>query len=591
MTAPLSARGGSAALGEADSNTGPLRAMAYARWRSGRHLLASVREESRLKVVFVSVCALLLWVGGFALARFVLGGLDALASDVLGAAGGRALADLILARLFSVFALAVGSMLVVSNVAVCFALLFRSREMELLLVAPMSSATLFLGRFVEAVWLSSWALAFVGSPFLLTYGVVRDAGLGYYVALALFYLVYVLIPAAIGAVVAILLVLFFAGRRRLAAWALIGAALAVPLVASRTQIEIPSLFEADGLQAIAALLGRAQSPLLPSTWLAAGVLAAAEGDWTASAGRLALLVVNAAFAVWLATLFADATLAWAWSRLKDQPAGGRVRPGGAVARGEAIARRFANALWRPVREPARSLVIKDLRVFWRDPSQWSQFVVFFGLIALYFANAKSGVAAEAAWRRWIGILNTSATLLILATLTTRFVFPLISLEGRRFWMLTLAPLSRRGLLLQKFWSSVVATSAITLSLAAISAFRLGLGTAETALSLWSVAAATLALSGLAVGLGALYPNFQEENPSRIVSGLGGTLNFVLSLGFILVVAAAQAAAVAWRGVASAGGAGGSAALVTAGAAIGIVAVTVAWLALRLGGRHLETVEL
>ena len=31
------------------------------------------------------------------------------------------------------------------------------------------------------------------------------------------------------------------------------------------------------------------------------------------------------------------------------------------------------------------------------------------------------------------------------------------------------------------------------------------------------------LNALAVGLGAVYPNFREDNPSKIVSGFGGTL--------------------------------------------------------------------
>jgi ABC-2 type transport system permease protein len=50
----------------------------------------------------------------------------------------------------------------------------------------------------------------------------------------------------------------------------------------------------------------------------------------------------------------------------------------------------------------------------------------------------------------------------------------------------------------------------------------------------------LGLSGLAVGLGAIYPNFTEDNPSKIVSGFGGTLNLVTSLVFVLVVLGAQA---------------------------------------------------
>jgi ABC-2 type transport system permease protein len=50
----------------------------------------------------------------------------------------------------------------------------------------------------------------------------------------------------------------------------------------------------------------------------------------------------------------------------------------------------------------------------------------------------------------------------------------------------------------------------------------------------------LGLSGLSVGLGTLYPNFAEDNPSKIVAGFGGTLNLVLSLGFVLAVIAVQA---------------------------------------------------
>jgi ABC-2 type transport system permease protein len=42
------------------------------------------------------------------------------------------------------------------------------------------------------------------------------------------------------------------------------------------------------------------------------------------------------------------------------------------------------------------------------------------------------------------------------------------------------------------------------------------------------------LSGLAVGLGALFPNFKEDNPSKIVSGFGGTLCLVISFIYIAV---------------------------------------------------------
>jgi ABC-2 type transport system permease protein len=43
------------------------------------------------------------------------------------------------------------------------------------------------------------------------------------------------------------------------------------------------------------------------------------------------------------------------------------------------------------------------------------------------------------------------------------------------------------------------------------------------------------MNGLAIGLGALYPNLKEDHPGKIVSGFGGTCCLVVS--FLYVVAA------------------------------------------------------
>jgi ABC-2 type transport system permease protein len=53
-----------------------------------------------------------------------------------------------------------------------------------------------------------------------------------------------------------------------------------------------------------------------------------------------------------------------------------------------------------------------------------------------------------------------------------------------------------------------------------------------------------ALGGLAVGIGAL-PNFKEDNPSKIVSGFGGTLCLVMSfiyIGMFVALVAVQTCA-------------------------------------------------
>jgi ABC-2 type transport system permease protein len=56
---------------------------------------------------------------------------------------------------------------------------------------------------------------------------------------------------------------------------------------------------------------------------------------------------------------------------------------------------------------------------------------------------------------------------------------------------------------------------------------------------------TFTLNGLAVGLGVLHPNFKEENPSKIVSGFGGTFCLVVSFLYILCSVALLALGSPW----------------------------------------------
>ncbi|MEM6703843.1 MAG: hypothetical protein AAF690_14095, partial [Acidobacteriota bacterium] len=511
-----------------------LQTLFWSKSRISRHWIASVRTESRLKVAFVSISAVGLWLGAFLFSWGLLYGFERFGQRVLGTEGGVNLTDLLLTRMLSVMALTIFTLLVVSNVLVAFATIYRAKEVAYLIQAPISMQTFFLGRFVECVSFSSWALAFLGSPLLLAYGLERGASPGYYLALVLFYLPFVTIPAALGSMTTMLLVRVFANLRRgsVVALGLGGIALVFGFLRSRPTAE-DELSQAETVQAVLDIMGSTQSAFLPSSWLADGLLAAMRGNLADSAFHWFILAANAAFLVLVATWLADAVFYKGWTALRSAE----------HARGPRTRRSWGllEAVSRILPEPSRSLVLKDLRLFWRDPAQWSQFLIFFGLMALYVANIRNngGFLSQEPWRGFVALLNMSASMLILATLTTRFIFPLISLEGKRFWILGLAPLGVRRLLLQKFTLSVLTTSFFTVGLALVSGYRLELDRFEFAVSLGGVALATVALSGLAVGLGSLYPNFEDDNPARITSGMGGTLNFILSLVFIIAVTVGQ----------------------------------------------------
>src|SRR4029450_6757544 len=83
----------------------------------------------------------------------------------------------------------------------------------------------------------------------------------------------------------------------------------------------------------------------------------------------------------------------------------------------------------------------------------------------------------------------------------------------------------------------VAATSITVGLMVASSVMLNLPWDKVGAFAVAIALMSASLSGLAVGLGALFPNFKEDNPSKIVSGFGGKLCLVVSFLYISLLGA------------------------------------------------------
>ncbi|HPO14970.1 MAG TPA: hypothetical protein PLI09_16125 [Candidatus Hydrogenedentes bacterium] len=513
-------------------------AVLVAKFRIAGHLIASVRNESRLKVGVLSVSALGLWLGAFFLLH---AGFDFLVDF-----GGRSNAefnfgDLLMSRLLSILALAVFLLLIFSNVLVAFSTLYRSKEVVYLLHAPMRFEHFFYARFLESVAFSSWSLAFLGSPLILAYGITANASVFLYFAAIVFFIPFIIIPASLGCLITLLLVRIFP-KIRLWNVVLLGImVVALFFLYFGNTLRGTRIAEDTLLPAFLDASARVQSPFFPSHWASKGVLAAAHYEFRESFYWFLTLTSSAMMCLWVTGAIAHRIFYMGWSSLQGQERQ-RIKPMGAGILGK------LERLLRTIRNPQRALSVKDIKLFWRDPTQWSQFVIFFGIMAIYTANLRntSRYFEEEMWRSFIACLNVGAVTLILATLTSRFVYPLVSLEGRRFWILGLAPLTFRQLVWQKFWLSVCTTSLFTVGLAILSGYMLKLEPIYYWLTVYSVIITNFGLAGLSVGLGSLYPNFAEDNPARIVSGMGGTLNLLISVGYITLVVGAQTLILQWR---------------------------------------------
>jgi ABC-2 type transport system permease protein len=190
----------------------------------------------------------------------------------------------------------------------------------------------------------------------------------------------------------------------------------------------------------------------------------------------------------------------------------------------------------------RLLIIKDFRTFRRDPQQWGQVLLFSGLMLLYFSNIRRFVESlEGPYQNSISFLNLCAISLLLCTYTGRFVYPMLSLEGRKFWILGLLPIEREQLLWGKFAFSTTGGLLIAEFLVLVSDLMLLMPVQVVLLHMLTVGVLAAGLSGLSVGLGACMPNFRETDPSKIAVGFGGTLNLVAGLLFLLLIIGLMAA--------------------------------------------------
>jgi ABC-2 type transport system permease protein len=502
------------------------RALRRLRFNLVRNTLRTLLSTSRLRLAMILFFSLVFWLGLFGL---FVGGFEFMGlSDEL--------FNSIFEYLFSMFFLSILLMLFFSTGIITYSGLFRSREGTFLLSTPATTDRIFAYKFAESVTLSSWGFFLLASPLMVAYGMTVRAEAAFYGMFLIYLVMFVLIAGSLGAIVAIVIANVFPRRQKtvllLAALASFGLVAAVMLRVWRTPGDT---LTTDWLGNLQNRLAFCQHPLWPSRWMSAGLLASARGDWPKSGYYLMVLSAHAGLAYLAAAAVARDLYFRGYSRVQ----GGRTarRRLGAYALDASFHRLFFY-----IPRPIRLLILKDLRSFCRDPSQWSQFLIFFGLLAFYFLNIpRLGYGVQSpSWRNLVSFLNLSVTALILSTFTSRFIFPLLSLEGRNFWVLGLLPLRREQILWGKFAFSIGISLGATEVLVFLSDLMLGMSPLMIALHAAMVAVLCVGLSGISVGLGARLPNLRETDPSKIAVGFGGTLNLLVSLVFIFSIVTALA---------------------------------------------------
>ena len=427
-------------------------------------------------------------------------------------------------------------MLVISNATITGMSLFRRKDMEWQIALPLPPRSLVLWKTMEGMLLASWGLLLLSTPILLAIAQAYKADAKFMLVVLPALLALVMIAANISTWLLIALVLW--ARR----WMWKPVIVVLVLLMIQTLPVWHSSVETFNSGDLSASLNQilrhteiCMHPLLPSSWVAETIQAAGRGIFERTVFFNLVLLANALMSVLITTRIAGSSYYSAWNRIMSAAPGAGRKSKVPAARARAGRQNQWLRRMLGLDRASFALLVKEVRTFLREPVQWGQSAIIFGLLLIYSMNLrKLGYDLQSPfWITIVSHLNLLVCCLALSTLTTRFIYPQFSLEGQRMWILGLSPLPLHRVLALKLRLSASVLALVMVTLVVVSGFSLGLPGQRILFFSASILLMSYGLTSLALSLGALVPNFRESNPARIVSGFGGTVCLIASFVYIV----------------------------------------------------------
>ncbi len=434
-------------------------------------------------------------------------------------------------------------LLIFSSFSSVLSALYLSGDLDMLLVTPVPMRAVFIVKFFSGLLPQyGWLLALLW-PLLLGYGQGMEYG-GWYILVTLLVLLLLpLLPAGLGTLLVMAVVRVIPARRARDVVSVLGGLLGVGVyVVSQFVAEVaPYIANVRNLQTLLQL----DLPLLPSAWAGRTLIAAGEGD------GLTMLVYGTLFTLLSLITFVGCVLLSerlyyiGWSNMAVQ--NGRVR----VALQPSLTRTrqwhwlWANSWLRCIPRPVRAIFFKDWCVFPRDLRNLQQMIFPLALAGIWTFRLLLGSESAAVLPSDSDVVMLAATVENVSSIGIAFFLCLtlantiagagISREGRTFWLLKLAPISAWHILVGKLCLAYLPFPTVgTLFLVLVAVLR------QTSFTAFWLSWTLLLLVGLGstcitLGLGAVFPRLDWENPQQQITFLAGCLSFLIYTTYILLM--------------------------------------------------------
>jgi len=474
-----------------------------------------------IKYVFIGSLGLLFWGGVFTVSLRVLKYFKGI--DQIG--------DILAFKLLSMMIITSFALLIFSSILTALSKLYLSRDLLLVHSVPVSAHKIFIARWIDSTFDSAWMVNLYTLPVFIAYGIIYDGGFLYYINMIFALLSLSVTASALSSILVMAAVIIIPANRMKNIFVFMSILFFVVLYIAVRLMKPELLVDPEVFNTVIVYitaLKTPSSPLLPTTWIFDSIQNTLTGPISSGIFHTTLSLSFSCVMLFIAVFFADALYYKGFS--KSQTASVRLFK----------YRLSRNRFIRRLSGPVRAFMEKEVKIFFRDQTQWSQLFLIAALIVIYIYNFKvlpleRSPIQTIYLQNLLSFLNMGLALFVLTAITARFAFPAVSTETSSFWIVKSAPMRVNKFLWIKFAVYYLPLLILSESLIVITNLLLNVTPFMMVLSTVTVFLLVPGIVSLGIGLGAAYPDFKAENPTQTVTSFGGYLFMILCAMYIGIV--------------------------------------------------------
>ncbi len=432
------------------------------------------------------------------------------------------------------------AMLIFSNIITSISTFYTADDIPLIMSTPTTYEEFFYGRLLHTVVKSSWMVLLFGLPIYLAYGTILGGNALYYVIMFTGLIAFIFVASSTGVMVTMIATYLLPARRFrelmlfLSLIVFIGVYIGFRVIRPERFLN-PQRFE--NVMGYMSTLRSSQSMLLPSTWFSSALMSSLSRTYN-EVFRMLVPLIGTALGLTVTGVFATYLFYRSGFSKAQESKNARLEKKGILYRGlESITGRGSLFV--------RAIIKKDVLSFFRDASQWSQLLLLGALILVYVYNftalpLKNIPFPTIYLKNIVAFFNLGLAAFVITSISARFAFPSVSLEGRALWLIKVSPNDISELIRAKILYNLVPLLVVAAALVFFTNHVLGVFNYIMYLSLITMLLLTVAITNMGVGFGAMYPKYHYENVADIAMGFGGLVFMIVSLGTTMAVLAVEA---------------------------------------------------